>query len=156
MVDINPQQVLMIAEQLIGQGWVQGKEKDEDGVCIVGALRDAVGQVLYPQVEALCATIPEFMALTEDRRTAFVRETVARYENPLIAVFRARFAQVFPVGMPVEMWNDSTGRQKQQVLEAMRATLEIVTAECLETWDKAEGNDSMAQESVAVLATVCK
>jgi hypothetical protein len=141
MIDFNPQQVLIIAQELLAAGWIQGKEKgwaesgNHQGVCIVGALRDAVGQILRPQVEEMCLAIPEYVALSEVKQQAFVTDMVAKYENPLINVFRARFAQHVPENT-IEGWNDSDGRKKAEVLAAMKSTLEIVTKECVAEWDQ--------------------
>ena len=136
MVEINPQQVMVIAEGLIQDGWIQGKEKTMDGVCIVGALREAVRSTLRPQVEEMCLGLPEVLALPPNVRAAFISRLVRERENPLIDVFRSRFAQVLGPNRGIEGWNDASGRQKTQVLEAMRASLEIITQECVEAWDK--------------------
>jgi hypothetical protein len=58
----------------------------------------------------------------------------AEHVNPLATIFGERVQQVIGGGS-IESWNDQGGRRHQEILEAMRAALEIITKECVDAWD---------------------
>jgi hypothetical protein len=159
-IEINPQTVMMIAEQALRDGWVQGIEKgygtgapteDYQGVCVVGALRQALTETLRPQVLHMCLALPEYQGLGLRQQQLIVNGLVMNHVSPLMAIFRERI-QIVLGGRPIEGWNDMSGRRKEEVLEAMRASLEIITQECLQAWD-GEALSTTELEGVFVVRT---
>jgi len=165
MIEINPMMVMVVAEQLLEQGWIQGTEhgrrndndtdQDPQGVCVVGALRTALADCLKSPVIAMLEPLPEFQALGLGDRRRFVNGVVHTHTDGLLKVFRQRIEPVLG-GSGIEAWNDNAKRRKQEVLEAMRASLEIVTAECLHAWSAEADREATMNVDVPVEAMVLK
>ena len=148
-IDINPQEVMMIAEGALRDGWVQGKLKGvgaidatgtfngtQTGVCVIGALQEAITQVLHRPLEEMLRAEPAFLRLHHITRKRFLDDQVRSHTHALVNIFRSRIETV--LGGTVEAWNDKAGRKKEEVLEAMSASLEIITQECIAAWQAEE------------------
>lgn len=155
-IEVNPQEVMILTEEALRAGWIRGSEhgfgtidfdgrKDHDaqGVCVVGALRQSLTTVLRPQIELALKEIPEYVALPFGKRDMYCRSLVSRHVQALLNIFRTRVEKV--LGGHIEQRNDTGTRRKQEVLEAMRASLEIITQECVEAWER-EGSSVAASE----------
>jgi hypothetical protein len=146
-IEINPQQVMMITEQMLEGGWIKGQERggagpyasgdqDPSGVCIAGALREALTVCLRNPVHEMLTELPEYIELPARTQKEFERQVVHQHVQRLHDIFRVRIEKV--LNHRIESWNDASSRKKKQVLEAMRASLEIITQECLEAWQQDE------------------
>jgi hypothetical protein len=166
MIDVNPQEVMMLTEQMLRSGWIKGSEYgsgviddegqrsyDAQGVCVAGALRDSLTIVLRPQIEQVFSTIPEVQALLPSVRKQLVGQTTKQYADALHSIFRQRIEAV--LGTHIESWNDASERRKQDVLDAMRASLELITQECLQEWEQESAADRTVRiDEARVLAGV--
>jgi len=145
-IEINPQEVMMLTEQMLQDGWIKGAEKghgviddggtrhpDLSGVCVVGALRQSLSDVLRPQITLMLQELPEYRALQYATRHIFLNQMITGATHSLLQIFRSRIETV--LGSGIEGWNDTSSRKKQEVIEAMKASLEIITTECLEVWN---------------------
>jgi hypothetical protein len=161
-IELNPQEVLILTTQMLEGGWVKGAlykrgtidydgntDPYAQGVCVVGALQRSIETVLRPQIELQLQEMPEFVALPVRLKTVAIRTMTQRLIHPLVQVFRERIAQVIGPGA-IEGWNDSSERQKRDVVEAMKASLEIITAECMEVWSRSEVQEDLRQEYAMV------
>jgi hypothetical protein len=149
-IEVDPQQVMILTEQALSAGWIKGSLRgygviDDDGnrdpslsgVCIVGALQQSLTDVLRSQIEMIYQAIPEFVAAPKELQRQLVMGSVGKYTHGLLTIFRERVNKVLPEGATsIEGWNDTTSTRKRDVLEAMRAALEIITQECIEDWDR--------------------
>jgi len=161
-IEINPQEVMMLAEQMLQGGWIKGQERghasptgwsdgqDPSGVCVVGALRGALTTVLRPQIELTLAVIPEFQVLQIPQQVRFTDSLTESTAASLLEVFRARIQKVLG-GLQIESWNDASTRVKSDILAAMQASLETITQECLEAWSEPEAVTERSAEIEALV-----
>ncbi len=156
-IDINPQEILALTEQILGQGWVKGKLSgfgtiDEDGQkqetafghCIYGAVEKAVAMVVEPSiVKYLSEEVPEVIVLPPAFRQKFLKLQTTNVVRGIQTVFKRRLdAAVKAEASNIPSWNDNPVRQKTEVLALVRRVLEEVTQECLLAWEM----DEMAKE----------
>jgi hypothetical protein len=150
-IEINPQQVLMLVEQYLDEGWVQGhlqggalgqsETQDPQGVCILGAIAKALNTtletVLRPEIEQQLELVPEFQTLDVRTKREFVTLQLGSLRYKLRPIFESKIQEVLGAqygAISIPGWNDAPQRRKDEILTGIRAALEIVTTECLEAW----------------------
>jgi hypothetical protein len=144
MIDVNPQEVLILAEEMLRAGWIRGREagrrtgfdggQDPEGVCVVGALRASLHKILEPQILVMLQPLPEFQALRKSEQPHIVKRLTSTRAQELLQIFRSRIEATLGPSIRIESWNDSSETTKSDILAAMQASLEVITKECLADW----------------------
>jgi hypothetical protein len=147
-LDINPQEIMMLAEEGIRHRWTQGKYHGPgDTVCLVGSLQSAVSTVLDRQFKSALEEVPEFTLLPPTYQRHVIHSMKHQLQNALVKLFTERMAKTLPDGFgSIEGFNDMYGRRHEEVMAIMQVTLEEITKECLQAWETEIPSQEEAQE----------
>lgn len=118
--DLDPQEVLMRAYLELEKGWVQGRMRSAQGVCMLGALDVAITGMVREKIEAV--PCPEGVSPELFRRAQM--HAVLEVSIPIRSLFEQALRRNIPGDRAVPSWNDSSGRRKEEVLAVMAKTVE--------------------------------
>lgn len=139
---VDPQELLIRVQQRLDAGWVKGKIRgpasewtgggqDPVGVCLMGAVEDAITVVFDEQVRLLVprpADLPEKLYATGI--SMFCRTAVHKLSPVLNKALLERIQHKYGATyISIPQWNDETRRQKTEVLDIVREALEVVFLE---------------------------
>lgn len=128
--DIDPQEVIIRAYQKIEGGWIKHRLRSPQGVCLIGSLEDAVGDVLTEQIRA---KFPKPEGMGDERWEVLSHQVACSLRSDFVGIFRGELEKFLPSRTgSVEGWNDAEGRTHEQVLAAMGRCVDSIMKQVAE------------------------
>jgi hypothetical protein len=142
--DIDPQETIIRALDLLQAGWIKGTLKgksgwnggitinphdgqDPSGVCLRGAFQESLKVVFNEQLRA---RVPQIPGVSEGEYNNFIQCYATSFALKIEAVFEKAMVARLPMGYTsVEGWNDQRFRTKEEVVSFLKSLLDDVMAE---------------------------
>jgi len=135
-MDLDPQMMMIRAIDKISAGWVQGKihgsknafgspEQDLTGVCLMGAIQDAVDTTILEEFKRL---VPMPEGVTEREYDFQLKDAVRSVSGPIQSRLIKHLGDCVPGGN-VPGYNDTKNRTKEEVIAALKGLLAVMQSE---------------------------